>query len=102
VPPAVVRHPGGWTTEDKSMANETVDLPERVAALEGRVTRLEAMTEVVTAIRADVATIAAAIDPNLVEHIAELDARAERHALLLSRLLEATPLARRRENDEDY
>jgi hypothetical protein len=75
---------------------------ERLNALEGRVTRLEGMTDVVTAIRTDVATIAGAIDPNLTEHVAELDARAERHAVLLSRLLEVTPLARRRENDEDY
>jgi hypothetical protein len=75
---------------------------ERLDALEGRVTRLEGMTEVVTAMRADVATIAAAIDPNLAGHVAELEARAERHALLLGRLLEVTPLARRRESDDDY
>jgi hypothetical protein len=73
----------------------------RVDALEERVTRLEGMTEVVTAVRADVATIAAAIDPNLTEHVAELEARAERKALL-GRLLEVTPLARRRENADDY
>jgi uncharacterized coiled-coil protein SlyX len=76
-------------------------LDARVTRLEGRVTHLEGMTEVVTAVRADVATIAAAIDPNLTQHVAELEARAERHALLLGRLLEVTPLARPRENDED-
>jgi hypothetical protein len=82
------------------MPDETVY--ERLDALEGRVTRLEGTTQVVNTMRADLATIAAAIDPNLTEHVAELEARAERHALLLGRLLEVTPLARRRENDDDY
>jgi hypothetical protein len=70
-------------------------------ALDERVTRLEAMTEVVTAIRADMSAIAAGVDPNLTQHVAELDARVDKHALLLGRLLEVTPLARRRENDDD-
>ena len=51
------------------MPGETVDLPERVDALEQRVTRVEAMTEVVTAIRADVATIAEGVDPRLAQHV---------------------------------
>ena len=38
------------------------DLPARADALEQRVTRVEAMTQVVTAIRADVATIAEGVD----------------------------------------
>jgi hypothetical protein len=59
------------------MPDETVDLPERVAALEQRVTRVEAMTDVVTAIRADMATIAEGVDPRLTEHVAELDDRVE-------------------------
>jgi hypothetical protein len=80
------------------MPDETVYA--RLDAQEGRVARLEGMTDVVTAVRADMATVAAAIDPNLTEHVAELEARAERHALLLSRLLESVPLARRRENDD--
>jgi hypothetical protein len=36
----------------------------------------------------------------LAEHVAELDDRVEKHALLLSRLLEVTPMARRREGDD--
>ena len=40
------------------MPNETVDLPARLDALEARGTRVETMTEVVTAIRSDVAAIA--------------------------------------------
>jgi hypothetical protein len=82
------------------MPNETVALPDRVDALERRVTRVEAMTEVVTAIRADMATIAEGVDLRLTEHVAELDDQVENHALLLSRLLEVPPLARRRENDQ--
>jgi hypothetical protein len=76
-------------------------LDARLTALEGRVTRLEGMTEVVTAIRADMSTIAAGVDPNLIQHVAELDARAEKHAPLLGLLLEVTPLARRRDGDDD-
>jgi hypothetical protein len=79
------------------MPDETVY--ERVEALEGRVTRLEGMTEVVTAVRADVATIAAAVDPNLAEHVTELDDRVERHALLIGRLLDVTPMAQPRDDD---
>jgi hypothetical protein len=41
-------------------------------ALEARVIRVEAMTEVVTAVRADVATIAEGVDPALAGHVAEL------------------------------
>ena len=70
------------------MPNETVDLPARVDALEQRVTRVEAMTEVVTAIRADVATIADGVDPWLAEHVAELAETVENHGLLLARLLD--------------
>jgi hypothetical protein len=76
-------------------------LDPRVDTLEQRVTRLEEMTEVVTAIRTDMSAIAAGVDPNLTQHVAELDARVDKHALLLGRLLEVTPLARRRENDDD-
>jgi len=49
------------------MPNETVD--GRLDGLEARVTRAEAMTEVVTAIRADVATIAEGVDPRLAQHV---------------------------------
>jgi hypothetical protein len=68
--------------------NETVDLPGRVAALEQRVTRVEGMAEVVTAIRADVATIAEGVDPTLARHVAELESTVENHGLLLARLLD--------------
>jgi hypothetical protein len=77
------------------MAPETVDLPGRVAALEHRVTRLEGMIGTVTRLRADLAAITVTIDPALTAHVAELDSRVERHALLLARLLDATPLAQR-------
>ena len=70
------------------MPDETVDLPARVDALEQRVDRVEAMTEVVTAIRADVATIAEGVDRRLAEHVAELTDTVENHGLLLARLLE--------------
>ena len=60
----------------------------RVAALEQRVTRVEAMTEVVTAIRADVATIAGGVDPALATDVAELADTVENHGLLLARLLD--------------
>jgi hypothetical protein len=70
------------------MPDETVDLPGRVDALEQRVTRVDAMTEVVTAIRADVATIAEGVDPRLAEHVAELESTVENHRLLLARLLD--------------
>jgi archaellum component FlaC len=79
------------TSLEAAMSNqpsETVDLSERVAALEQRVTRVEAMTEVVTAIRADVATIAEGVDPNLAGHVAELADTVENHGLLLARLLD--------------
>jgi len=68
--------------------NETVDLPARVDALEARVTRVEAMAEVVTAVRADVAAIAEGVDPALAGHVAELADTIENHGLLLARLLE--------------
>ena len=70
------------------MPDETVDVPARLDALEQRVTRVEAMTEVVTAIPADVATIAEGVDPRLAEHVAELDDTVENHGLLLARLLD--------------
>jgi hypothetical protein len=70
------------------MPNETVDLPERVDALERRVSHLEGMIDVVTAIRADVATIAEGVDPTLGRHVVELEATVENHGLLLARLLE--------------
>jgi hypothetical protein len=53
-----------------------------------RVERLEGMTEVVTAIRADLATITDSLDPTLAQHVAELEATVENHGLLLARLLE--------------
>ncbi len=65
-----------------------LDLPDRVDALEQRVARVEAMTEVVTAIPADVATIAEGIDPALAGHVAELDDTVENHGLLSARLLD--------------
>jgi hypothetical protein len=46
------------------------------------------MTEVVTAIRGDVATIAAGVDPALAQHVAELADTVEHHGLLLARLLD--------------
>jgi hypothetical protein len=61
---------------------------ERLDALEGRVTRLEAMTEVVAAVRADVATIAQGVDPALAQHVAELESTVGNHGLLLARLLD--------------
>jgi hypothetical protein len=82
------------------MPDETVDLSGRVAALERRVTRVEAMTEVVGAIRADMAAIAQGVDARLTEHVAELDDRVDKHALLIGRLLEVTPMTRRREGEE--
>jgi hypothetical protein len=57
------------------------------------------MTEVVARLRADLATITQSLDPNLTRHVAELDARVDKHALLIGRLLEATTLARRRDDD---
>jgi hypothetical protein len=73
------------------MPDQNLDpLDQRVAALEQRVTRLEGTTEVVTGLRADLATIAEGVDPNLTAHVAELDARVERHGLLLARLLDQT------------
>jgi hypothetical protein len=68
--------------------NETVDLSGRVAALEQRVARVEAMTEVVTAIRAEVAAIAEGVDPALARHVAGLADTVENHGLLLARLLD--------------
>ena len=68
--------------------NETVDLSARVDAPETRVTHVEAMSEVVTAIRADVATIAEGVDPRLAEQVAELPDTVENHGLLLARLLD--------------
>jgi hypothetical protein len=59
-----------------------------VDALEQRVARVEAMTEMVTAIRADVATIADGVDPALPQHVAELESTVENHGLLLARLLD--------------
>jgi hypothetical protein len=56
--------------------------------LEGRVARLEGMTEVVTAIRANMSAIAAGVDPRLTEHVAELADTVENHGLLLARLLD--------------
>jgi hypothetical protein len=42
----------------------------------------------VAALRADLATITEALDPGLRSHVAELDARVERHCLLLGPLLD--------------
>jgi hypothetical protein len=70
------------------MPDETVDLPTRVDALEQRVARVEAMTDVVTAIRTDVATIAEGVDPALAQHVAELESTVGNHGLLLARLLD--------------
>ena len=70
------------------MPNETVDLPAWVDALEARVTRVEAMAEVVTAVRAHVAAIAEGVDPRLADHVAELESTVENHGLLLARLLD--------------
>jgi hypothetical protein len=46
------------------------------------------MTEVVTAIRADVATIAEGVDPALAQHVAGLESTVENHGLLLAGLLD--------------
>jgi len=70
------------------MPDETVDLSARVDALEPRVARVEAMTDVVTAVRADVATIAEDVDPALAKQVAELADTVENHGLLLARLLD--------------
>jgi hypothetical protein len=70
------------------MPNQSVDVSERVAALEQRVARVEVMTEVVTAIRADMATMAEGVDPTLAQHVAELESTVENHGLLLARLLD--------------
>jgi hypothetical protein len=70
------------------MPDETVDPSGQVAALERRVARVEAMTEVVTAIRADMATIAEGVDRALAQHVAELADTVENHGLLLARLLD--------------
>ncbi len=70
------------------MPDPNVDLSGRVDALEQRVDRVEAMTEVVTAIRADVATIAEGVDPALAQHVAELESTVENHGLLLAWLLD--------------
>jgi hypothetical protein len=71
------------------MPEPTLDV--RLTTLQERVTRREAITDAVTVIRADIATIAEDIDPGLRQHVAELDDRVEKHALLMGRLLEATP-----------
>jgi hypothetical protein len=73
------------------MANETVDVNDRLVALERRVAKVERLTEVVIATRADVATIAESLDPNLARHVAELEATVENHGLLLGRLLDEQP-----------
>jgi hypothetical protein len=70
------------------MPDETVDLLARVDALEARVTRIEAMTEAMTAIRADMATIAEGVNPALAQHVAELADTVQNHGLLLARLLD--------------
>lgn len=54
------------------MADTTVE--QRLDALEGRVARIEGLTEVVTGIRADIATIAEGIDPAIVARVTELEA----------------------------
>ena len=69
------------------MPDQNLDLPGRVAALEQRVTRVEAMTEAVTAVRADVATIAEAIDPAF-PSTSRARRPVENHGLLLARLLD--------------
>jgi hypothetical protein len=70
------------------MPEPNVDLSERFDALEQRVTRVEAMTEAVTAIRADMAAIAEGVDPALAQHVAELADMVENHGRLLARLLD--------------
>jgi hypothetical protein len=49
---------------------------------------VEAMTEVVTAIRTDVATIAEGVDPAMAQHVAELADTVESHCMLLARLVD--------------
>jgi hypothetical protein len=60
---------------------------------------IEATTAAMAGLRADLATIAAGVDPALTPHIAELDARVERHALLIGRLLDVTPMAQPRDDE---
>jgi hypothetical protein len=49
---------------------------------------VEVMTEVVTAIRTDVATIAEGVDPAMAQHVAELADTVENHGLLFARLVD--------------
>jgi hypothetical protein len=76
-----------------------ITLDARVRALGERLVRLEGMTEVVAAIRSDLAGIADGVDPHLAQHVAELDSRVERHALLIGRLLDVTPMAQPRDDE---
>jgi hypothetical protein len=71
----------------------------RLTTLEERPTHLEAMTEVVTAIRSDIATIAQESTRRLKQHVVDLDDRVDKHALPIGRLLDATPLTRPRDED---
>jgi hypothetical protein len=88
---------------------DIVNLWEWADALQRQVAKLEALVEVVTAIRADVAAIAEGVDPSLREalaaeaelnasqesdlatikaHVSDLDTQVEHHGLLLARLLD--------------
>jgi hypothetical protein len=71
------------------MPDQNLDpLEQRVTALEATIAHLSHITETVTGLRADRATITETLDPNLTAHVAELDAQVERHGLLLARLLD--------------
>jgi hypothetical protein len=77
--------------DEPTVASHEVDLAvafEWLDALQRHVGKLERLVEVVTAARADIAAIAECLDPALRDHLAELDAKLERHDLLLARLLE--------------
>jgi len=75
-------------TSDSSDAPGGGQVDERLAAVEEHLGQLERLVEVVTAIRADVATIAEGVDPALAAHVAELADTVEKHGLLLARLLD--------------
>ena len=76
-------------TSDSSDAPGGGQVDERLAAVEEHLGKLERLVEVVSAIRADVATISEGVDPALQQHVADLDDTVEKHGLLLGRILDS-------------